>query len=228
MAAWPPSPTPLTTGLLKLLPLDWIAKPPSLHTDLAGELPEGGRQGSDPIHWWAAGMYSGRLRRQLLYLRTHPNPAMVAVLVQQLAAGLGAETWTRPPLLVPIPSWKRRANPLPGLLGRALSWQLGWRQVPLLQRSRAVLGQHHLGRELRWANQAGAFRCSASGQQKHPRDKPAVVLLDDILTTGATACAAADALRDQGWQVAGMACLARTPWQGRDLRSFRRLGDGPG
>ena len=57
MAAWTPGPTPLTAGLLKLLPLDWIAKPPSLHADLAAELPEGGRQGSDPIHWWAAGMY---------------------------------------------------------------------------------------------------------------------------------------------------------------------------
>jgi predicted amidophosphoribosyltransferase len=228
MAAWPPGPTPLTAGLLKLLPLEWIAKPPSLHADLAAELPEGGRQGSDPIHWWAAGMYSGRLRQQVLYLRTHPNPAIVAVLVQQLAARLGTEPWTRPPLLVAIPSWKRRANPLPGLLGRALSWQLGWRQVPLLQRSRAVLGQHHLGRELRWANQAGSFHCSAPGRQQRYRNKTAVVLLDDILTTGATACAAADTLRDQGWQVAGMACLARTPWQVRDLRLFRRLGDGPG
>jgi adenine/guanine phosphoribosyltransferase-like PRPP-binding protein len=55
-----------------------------------------------------------------------------------------------------------------------------------------------------------------------------VLLIDDILTTGATACAAASALREQGWSVAGMACLARTPWQGRDLRSKSRYGDRPG
>jgi predicted amidophosphoribosyltransferase len=227
MEAWPLNTTPLAAGLVKLLPVHWIAQPPSLHADLMAELPAGGHQGSDPIHWWAAGMYDGQLRRQLLHLRTHPSQALVGVLVRQLVAGLRAEAWSKPPLIVSIPSWKRRANPLPNLLGKALSWQLGWSQAPLLQRSRAVLGQHHLGRELRWANQAGAFRCSPSPQQQ-PRHRPAVVLIDDILTTGATACAAAATLRDQGWQVAGMACLARTPWQGRDLRSFRRLGDRPG
>jgi predicted amidophosphoribosyltransferase len=148
-------------------------------------------------------------------------------MVRELAIGLGAEPWSSPPLLVPIPSWKRRANPLPGLLGRSLAWELGWHQVQLLTRSRPVLGQHHLGRELRWANQADAFRCSPSPQWRLGH-RPPVVLIDDILTTGATACAAAAALMDQGWPVAGMACLGRTPWQGRDLRSRGRSGDGPG
>jgi predicted amidophosphoribosyltransferase len=151
----------------------------------------------------------------------------VGALVQHLADALAAEAWEQPPLLVAIPSWKQRANPLPALLGRALSWRLGWHQSPLLERSRAVLGQHHLGRELRWTNQAGAFRCATpKGVRRTPR--PPVLLIDDILTTGATACAAASALREQGWSVAGMACLARTPWQGRDLRSKSRYGDRPG
>lgn len=218
MPAWP---TPLVAGLLQLLPLEWIAQAPKLQGDLAAALPPGGYQGGAPLRWWAAGMYEGDMRRQLLQLRNHPKPALVGVLVENLAGALAAEAWEQPPLLVPIPSWKQRANPLPGLLGRALSWQLGWRQSPLLERSRAVLGQHHLGRELRWANQAGAFRCSAH-EGRPRRARPPLLLIDDILTTGATACAAASALHDQGWCVAGMACLARTPWQRRDLRSKSR------
>ena len=105
MAAWPPSPTPLTTGLFKLLPLDWIAKPPSLPTDLAGELPEGGRQGSDPIHWWAAGMYSGRLRRQLLYLRTHTNPAMVAAAKISIVQSNNEPFFSIPRSIASLVSW---------------------------------------------------------------------------------------------------------------------------
>ncbi len=35
-----------------------------------------------------------------------------------------------------------------------------------------------------------------------------VVLVDDVITTGATLCAASAAVRQQGWQVAGAVCLA--------------------
>jgi predicted amidophosphoribosyltransferase len=42
------------------------------------------------------------------------------------------------------------------------------------------------------------------------------MLLDDILTTGATACAAAAALEAMGWQVLGITCLGRTPRPGAE------------
>ena len=208
----------LAMAILKLLPLHWIAQPPSLQAELVAELPQGGIKGSAPLTWWAAGLYGGLLRRQLLHLRTSPKPPLVGALIQELVAGLRREPWTQPPLLVPIPSWKRQGNPLPALLSRCLAWQLDWRQEPLLLRSRPVLGQHHLGRELRWANQAGAFRCSSPlAGQRRP-----VLLIDDILTTGATACAAAAALGERGWLVAGMVCLGKTPRRDRDLRSTSR------
>ena len=218
---------PLAKGLMRFLPLHWIAQPPGLAAELVAELPPGGLKGEIPLTWWAAGSYQGCLRRRLLQLRTSPKGAVVGELVRELVEGLRAEFWSSPPLLVPIPSWKRRANPLPALLGHSLSWQLGWRQAPLLERSRPVLGQHHLGRELRWTNQAGAFRCATSNHASM-QSRPPVVLIDDILTTGATACAAATALAAEGWQVAGMACLGRTPRQRRDLRSKSRFDDGPG
>lgn len=227
MAASSASMSPLIQDLLRLMPLHWLVAPPRLAPDLLAELAPEGIQGQGPVPWWAAGLYQGQLRRQLLQLRQSPRGPLVGALVQNLAAGLGAEPWSPPPLLVPIPSWKKRANPLPGLLVGSLAWQLGWRPAQLLKRSRPVLGQHHLGRDLRWANQAGAFHALPAPERQGHTGTP-VLLIDDILTTGATAWAAAQALGAQGWRVVGMACLGRTPPQGRDLRSWCRFGDGPG
>jgi hypothetical protein len=120
------------------------------------ELPANGLGGSEPLTWWGVGTYRGPLRLLLLDLRRHPHRATIAGLVQGLSPTL---LQCRPrPLLVPIPSWKRKANPLPGLFCAELEQQLGLRRVDLLERSRPVLGQHHLNRPMRFANQAGSFR----------------------------------------------------------------------
>ncbi len=169
-----------------------------------------------PLPWWAVGPYAGPLRQVLLALRRQPDAgdsrALVVALVQQMSLGL--PLWRQAPLLVTIPSWKRKANPLPPLICRELRRLLGWRSEPLLERSRPTLGQHHLGRALRLANQSGAFRAL---RERDPISGPRrpVLLVDDILTTGATACAAATALEAADWRVAGLLCLARTPAPGR-------------
>jgi len=230
------------------LPLEWVATPPqppaapAQANSLAARLslPATGLGGSHPIAWWAAAGYAGGLRRELLHLRqlapgadweaglgTLLNAALPS-LVTRLSSDLA--TLTRPPLLVPIPSWKSRANPLPALITQQLSQRLGWGSQALLKRSRPVLGQHHLGRQLRWANQAGAFACQPPARV-HRGPRQPVLIVDDILTTGATLCAAAEVLGHQGWRVIGACCLARTPAKGAkvgDLRSPGRSGDGPG
>lgn len=68
-------------------------------------------------------------------------------------------------------------------------WQLG--VEPLLRRSRPVKRQRGLSRAARRRNVAGAFTARGSV----PR---AVVLVDDVFTSGATANAAASALRAAG------------------------------
>ena len=213
--------------------LNWISQPASTPATPDGIPGLDGLSGTTPLPWWAAGSYDGQARHRLLRLRDHPaadglDPwltALVPLLEDGPAHG------PRRGLVVPVPSWKRHANPLPGLLAGALSRRLGWRLQPgLLRRSRPVLGQHHLGRTLRLANQQGAFRAQPAPSQ-HLGPRTPVLLVDDILTTGATACAAATALGEAGWRVAGLACLARTPAgrrRGRDLRSPGRHGDGPG
>jgi predicted amidophosphoribosyltransferase len=144
----------------------------------------------------------------LLGLRQRPEPAGVGALVKVLAEGL--PQWRQRPLVVPVPSWKRQGNPLPALVCQELVRQLGYRRADLLERSRPVLGQHHLGRTLRLANQAGAFRGRRGPRLGEALGRP-VLIVDDILTSGATGCSAATALETLGWQVVGLLCLARTP-----------------
>ena len=174
-------------------------------------LPAGGLRGQAPLSWWSSGSYGGELRQRLLDLKLRPQPKLVAALLKPLQprlAALAAGQIGPSPLLVPIPSWKRRGNPIPPLICSSLAKNLGLRQANLLERSHPVLGQHHLGRQLRLANQQGAFHCQPPGQ--HQRRRP-VLLVDDILTTGATALNGALCLKAAGWPVLGMVCLARTP-----------------
>ncbi len=191
------------------------------------QLPATGLNGDDPLPWWAAGAYDGALRHQLLRLRARPQGPVLAALAATIQPALPPAP--QRPLLVPVPSWKRRANPLPGLLCRHLGRRLGLGQADLLARAHPVLGQHHLRRSLRFANQRGSFVCRRLPQGSEARRHP-LLLVDDILTSGATALAAAEALQRGGWKVAGLLCLARTPAQRgvSDLQWRRRQGDRPG
>ena len=192
-----------------------------------------GLVGLEPLPWWGAGMYADELRHLLLALRQRPRPEAVTALALASHAALlasGALDSQERPWLVAVPSWKRRANPLPLLVCQGLERQRGLRRADLLERSRPVLGQHRLGRAQRQSNQEGAFRCNrtprAGEAQRHP-----LLIVDDILTSGATARNAAAALRDSGWRVLGLLCLARTPARMPPLGAVRsgcRLGDGPG
>ncbi len=189
------------------------------------ELTDIGLQGTEPLPWWSLGAYDSAFRRELLGLRKRPDPAVISALAHSLAATLPGAL-CRDALLVAVPSWKRRANPLPEQICAGLPLPV----APLLRRRHATLGQHHLNRQLRERNQAGSFCLSADGERLAPQGlrargdlptrgrlparawrKRQVLLVDDILTTGATAQAAAVALEQGGFQVAGLLCLARTP-----------------
>jgi predicted amidophosphoribosyltransferase len=179
------------------------------------QLPCGGVQGDQPLLWCALAAYAGPLRQLLLRQRPTPQPALVAALAAELhrccaSAVAGCQ-------LVPIPSWKRAANPLPALLAGALVQASGGgtRLAPqLLRRRRVTVGQHHLNRRQRLANQQGSFAAAlapAAPALRPSSNGAPLWLVDDILTTGATALAAANALQQAGWAVEGLICLGRTP-----------------
>jgi predicted amidophosphoribosyltransferase len=171
-------------------------------------LPEGGLQGDQPLLWCALAPYAAELRSLLLRQRPTPDRAVLSLLagrLHQCCASVLPGTW-----LVPLPSWKRSGNPLPALVAQALAEASGGRAelapAQLLWRSRPTLGQHHLGRSLRARNLRNAF----GAEPIRPGLSRPLWLVDDILTTGATACSAAHALQAAGHAVQGLLALART------------------
>lgn len=135
-------------------------------------------------------------------------PALAPALSAALAAagaGLGP-SWPRP-LVVPIPSSRaavrrRGFRPVVALLGRA--------GHPVARSSRlvvtrAVRDQAGLSAVERSANLSGALRwCGPLGGRP-------VLLVDDVVTTGATLREAARAVELAGGIVVGAACVAHTP-----------------
>ena len=166
------------------------------------QLPPEGIKGLEPLRWCALGPYEGRLRQLLLKVRQPTKQKVLSVLVQMLSDSLSLPSAA---VLVPIPSWKRqRTNPLPQRIAMGLQRPT----ADLLQRTRVGLSQHHLNKSQRLTNLIGAFRARPHNQATA---LTSIWLVDDILTTGATAFAARQALEEAGHRVAGLICLGRTP-----------------
>jgi predicted amidophosphoribosyltransferase len=113
--------------------------------------------------------------------------------------------------LVPIPSSKssqrRRGRSFIVDLVHQISLRTGSEVVDCLQLSRRVLDQSGLHRQERSTNLAGAFRVSS-----HVRGE--LILVDDVVTTGATLREAFRAVNSQGFHAVGSvsavtACVAQ-------------------
>jgi len=113
-------------------------------------------------------------------------------------------------LIVPVPLhrwrlWRRRYNQA-ALLARALSIQAGVPWDPLiLTRVRATPPQGGFGRMARAANVQGAFHISRPERVTGRR----VLLVDDVLTTGATVTECTRSLRQAGARTVDVLTLAR-------------------
>ena len=131
---------------------------------------------------------------------------------QPLAEALiaGWPCWPQPPdLIIPIPLHPRRRRQRgynqSELLARPLAQAVGVAySATALQRTRHTPPQVGLGPRARAANVRGAF--TAAPDEAHGR---AVILIDDVLTTGATMIAAAEALLAAGAASVSAYCLAR-------------------
>ncbi|MFG2961283.1 ComF family protein [Streptomyces sp. NPDC048291] len=134
-----------------------------------------------------------------------------------------------PVLLVPVPSapWAVRARGHDPVrrIARAAAVELRRagapaRVVPVLRQRRAVADQSGLNARQRFANLAGALEVTAGGARLLAGGR--VVLVDDLVTTGATLIEAARAVREAaGAEGAGETTTAvyrRAAWEGREER----------
>jgi ComF family protein len=130
--------------------------------------------------------------------------------IKILAPALLAEIPLDLPLdaLVPMPvhwrqGWRRGFNPA-APLANALAQARALPLWPVLQKTRTTAPQKDLNRAERLANLAGAFSCTETLQGRR------LLLVDDVMTTGATAMAASAALCAAGAEAVYLAVLART------------------
>jgi ComF family protein len=148
--------------------------------------------------------YEGVVRRTLLALKESGRTDVVKPLSLSLAAALnraaqpGAEILSVPTSRA---AWRRRGyDPVALLCKRA-----GFPSAKVLKASRATASQKTLGSHDRALNLHESMRSRVS---LHGRS---FILVDDVVTTGATLTEAARAVRAAGGEVVGHAALAFTP-----------------
>jgi ComF family protein len=148
----------------------------------------------------AAVIYDGASRKLVHALKYHDR-LEAAGLMARLMRRAASDFVREPAVLVPVPLhpwrlWQRRYNQA-ALLAKNLSSLTGLESRPdVIVRQRATISQVGLGEAERQSNLRGAFhvpdRSAADVVGRH------IVLVDDVLTTGATASAVCQCLLSAG------------------------------
>jgi len=138
------------------------------------------------------------------------GPALARLLVADVPS-LGARRWPADTVVVPMPSpwrrvWSRGFNPA-GVLARQLARQVDLPLVLGLRLKRTIPKARGMDRRARARRVRGVF----AARPVLVRGRP-IVLVDDVMTTGATAEAAAGVLRRAGARFVDVVALARVAW----------------
>jgi len=154
--------------------------------------------------------YAPPLDRLILALKFRGESSLARALGPQLAGRLRAQALQAPELVVPVPLAPRRlaqrgfnqSLAIAAAVARPLGVPLAAR---VLRRERETRAQSTLALDARRANLAGAFACAPLHRTG------CVVLVDDVMTSGATLHAAAEALKAAGARCVVNLVAARTP-----------------
>lgn len=155
-----------------------------------------------------AAAYADPARRLVLALK-HGDRHDVAPVLGRWMAAMMPDDW-REAVLVPVPlHWTRllrRQHNQAALLAKAVSRTSALPWLPhVLARTRRTASQGHASPAWRRRNVAGAF----SLRDTEAVAGKSVVLVDDVLTTGATLSACARVLREGGATQVHALCAAR-------------------
>ncbi|HET6299944.1 ComF family protein [Microbacterium sp.] len=159
---------------------------------------------------WSGLAFQGVAARVIRALKEEGRTGLARPLAVPLRGALieAAATVGAIDALVPVPTsraaYRRRGFRVPELVAR----RTGVRTERLLAPARRTADQRGLGIEARRANVSGSMRARDIGARR-------VLVLDDVVTTGATLDEAARALRTAGADVVGGVCVARTPRHAR-------------
>ena len=158
------------------------------------------------------------LRPWVIALKHRGRRDLASPLGARLGRALQGESG--PACLVPIPLHPlrhlERGYDQAALLAEAAGRELGWPVMRALERTRSTPPQGSPGAVSRRANVHGAFALDSSGRRGLAGRTAWIV--DDVVTSGATAAEAARVLRRAGAGGVAVACLARA---GMALSSVR-------
>lgn len=163
-------------------------------------------------HALALGDYDSLLREQCLAMKTDRSERIAHSLGQLISKRLANEIASAAPdVIVPVPMhfWRRiaRGTNSPAALASAFARELRIPAYPrLLYRQRNTQPQIGLSNPARFRNVRGELQVSTS----YNFEAPHVLLVDDILTTGATCSEAARVLKRAGAAKVTVLVAART------------------
>ncbi len=168
-------------------------------------------EGAVPVY--AATLYNDTSRKLVISYKHGGRIALSRLLARLMAARMpDPQAGRAPPLLVPVPLhrwrlWHRGFNQA-ALLARELEWLgKGEADVAALVRHKRTPHLGGLGRDARERALAGAIRLDQAGAARLAgRD---VVLIDDVLTSGATSRACIAAIAEARPASIALACFAQ-------------------
>jgi ComF family protein len=173
-----------------------------------------GRRGFDEAYCYGA--YEGTLRKLIHLFKYSGMRGLAVPLAGLLADALPRDRQFDAVTAVPL-HWRRRWQRgfnQSELLGKAVARRRGIPALKLLRRAAATRAQAGLSNSQRRENVAGAFvaRRRVAGMR--------ILLVDDVMTTGATAGACARALKKAGARSVSILALARVDRRFKEQADF--------